>query len=300
VLRTAHVVVPALLLLSSCAAQEAVHQVATVQFESTPVGKALKEMRARHGGISALRRYAGVEFAYHAHHRDGTIAFDKVAIRFDNSRYLWMRDEADGGTYRIDLGAAPGGLSPTRLGDGGLVDTLRGKSAAIREPTIDFALRGLRLLFEPALMSAVGRWEFRGLVAPPKYSEDFNPVEVASKDLYVPEGPYLLETDTDTGLIARVLYRTDHPSARRRTQKVTFSDYATVSGFRLAHKRRHSRPPLRPAPNIEANPFRPSPKSIDVLHERIDNVRSLTGDEVERVCPEPDEGSLAEASLSGS
>ena len=264
-------------------------------FEATGVGGAISEVRRLHGGLEHLRRFGGVEFAYRAKHLDGTLAFDRVAFRFDDSRHIWVRSSADDELCRVDLSQETGTLFAAPVSEGGLLEASEIQPSVLRNPTADFALRTLRIFFEPALMSGVGRWEVRSLIAPPGVADDIKPVEIGSRDPHVPEGPYLVEADRESGLIARVLYRASHPFTKERTHRVTFSDYATIDGFAIARERLHSRPPIRPGPNLEANPFRPSPASIDVLREEIDGVRFLSHDAVERNCPLPEKDLLSDA-----
>lgn len=270
-------------LLSGCSSGQQ-----PMPYESTPVGVQLGRLRRAHSGAGRLASFAGARFRYTVKLANGeTVSLHSVAIRFDDTRYVWTHVPTRSIGTRVDLQHWPAKneWSLERL-----------------EEKLDFALRTVRVFFEPVSMSAYGRWTFRSLVAP-RDVETPNWVEIEPLADSLVRGPYLLHADSETGLLDRIIYRAKHPRFAGQTHSVAFFDYQEFNGVQIARERVHTRRRTRDdeAHQLSANPFRlteVSVRSVELLRDRIDDVLFLNHDEIDSWCPLPDD-SLIKPSLAG-
>ncbi len=265
-------------------------------FAETPAGEVVDGLRRRHGDSGRWEDSAAVEFRYRAASKKGQLRIHSIAFRRDDFSYLWLQLEP--GAPRLLVPLADAALhayaQPESRGapsEGGLGAAAPRSGARLvrsyRAPWEDFALRSLRVLLAPELVTLDGRWEYRTLMAPHPRAVDPR-VEVYPRMPGLPSGPYLLEPHPSTGHLFRVYYRGVHAFLDGRSHVVELDPPGEVRSLnRIAGVRTHRRRAIRPVRKAgERDPFLEDealPVTEVVLTEWIDDVRFLSEGEAREV-----------------
>ncbi len=272
-----------------------------IDFKTTQSGALMTRLRHVHGGAERFRRFAGVQFTYTAADAKGNVFRRDLAFRFDDFEHVWFAgdpeasllagpaEEADSDAHHTRATRSSQLRPSSRTLHGEVFATPVASSSHATPADFDFALRSIRFLLEPGLLSSFGRWTFRSLMAP-WHVTTVPRVELEPVERSLPFGPYLLIENEASGLLHEVVYSGSHPFVVGSVHRVRYDDYVVQDGFHIAMRRVHTRVRSQ-AERRQRDPFRPEIGGNDpvVLEETLSNLRWLSASEADAVCPLPTE-----------
>ncbi len=263
----------------------------------TPLGDRLESLWARHGGIDAWQRFAGVRFRLTVESGGGAVVeVPAVVIVYDEPGRVWVSTdsaaelpqpaalrpvslatrfapESEGATTRrelaAELGVATADLLPYRRGEGRL----------------DYSLRSLRSLFHLPFFVAGRGWRLRSTLGAGagagEADRQFEALPWREEFLL---GAFLFPPDDEEGDLDRLLYLSAHPLGAHGVREVRFAGYRDIDGIRVSTVRDHlARREVDTSPG-DQDPFLPSTASrretVVFLRERLDDITFLTTDDV--------------------
>jgi hypothetical protein len=226
-----------------------------------------------HGPAAASRSPAGVRFRWRVEAAGASWTLD-VGLRAGRDDVAWLFEPA-GEPLRVPLAA-----TDLRIHDSAL---------------LGLALQALPTTFHLPWALTRGRWELRELLPPPERSEA-RALEVVPLTARSGVGPFRLQLDAGTGLLARLVLATRHRASGGAPVTVALADYTWTGGLRHAAARTTTLAgpqevfdPRELLREDAADGGSRTPGTI--LRETISAVRLLTEEEAELELPLPgDEG----------
>ena len=255
----------------------------------------LQGLRTAHGA-SRWNAAAGVRFSYRLSiPGKGEAALPEVAFRRDDLLHIWVASGAGKTPLRLRLDAPPGAVTEALAAGGALRPDEPGALCS----TLDHSLRAIRCFFSFPLTTMRGRWEFRGLTAPPGIPRPAV-LEACPMEPGVPFTVCWISRDARTGLLSRVLYEVPPGYLSGGCYEVTFAGYEDTAGIPVARTRSHVPVSSRGAPR---DPFfrmdGEEARGRLAFEEEVLNVAFLSAGEVDARCPLPPEDTAPEGSAPG-
>lgn len=262
----------------------------------------LQGLRVAHGA-SRWNAAAGARFSYRLSlPATGRAASLDVAFRRGDLQHVWVTSGAGKEPLRLRLDAPAGALAEALAVAGALSPGAPGDLSS----TLDFSLRAIRYFLSLPLMTLRGRWEFRGLTAPPGIPRPAV-LEVCPQEPGVPFTLCWMARDAKTRLLSKVLYEVPPEFLSGGYYEVSFSMYEEKAGMTVARSRSHAPvesrspgdPPRDPFFHLEVE----KPRGRLSFEEEVTGVLLLSSQDVDAACPlpseEPDPGKPTQDGLEG-
>ena len=248
----------------------------------------LQGVRAAHGA-SRWNAAAGVRFSYRLSvPGKGEASLPEVAFRSSDLLHLWVAPGADKTPLRLRLDAPPGALADALAAAGVLGPDDPGELRS----TLDHSLRSIRYFLSLPLTTLRGRWEFRGLTAPPGIPRP-SVLEVFPMEPGVPFTRCWMVRDARTGLLARVLYEVPPQVLSGGSYEIAFARYEDMAGIAVARSRRHVPVESKSPGGARRDPFfrveSEGPQGRLAFEEEVLHMAFLSTGDVDARCPLPPE-----------